>query len=214
MAKLIVSPGANVLNRNYKGSTVYTRNNTVLMRQKHTTNHDLFKKNTFTSRLLKLSTTTYESLDPYYKQTFDDFVSLNPSYKSGINVMTKVNISANTADKTTFSPITEISPSSSPPSAPVLNILSVDKPSTRFVVSWSPLVDPIFTFRLFINLSYGSPSNSYSFFSSYASYPANSSPQTVVNYQIQYYTYVNIKAKFSNNDGLESPFSAVSSHLI
>ena len=214
MAKLFVTPGANIFNRNYKGSTVYTRNNTVLLRQKHITSQNPQNKIVFTSQLLKKSVIDFTNLNSSDRQSWDDYLVLNPQYKSSINIMTKVNISRNFSVKDTFVPTTSIDPASVPPVSPILTISGYNPSQNLFDVYWEPSIIAGSKIRFFILCTFGSPAPSTSYFPFFLQATASYKYRLVYFLNLNTYDFINIKAKHVNPDGLESPYCSIETYAI
>jgi len=214
MAIITVIPGQNVFNRNYRGSTVYTRNNTVLVRKKHITKPSPQNKIVFTAKLLKESAVRYENLPSVDKQTFDDYVILNPSFKSGINVMVKINISSNYSIKDTFIPITSIEPESSVPDSPILNIYDFSSINDTFDIEWEPAIEPNSKIRFFLICTENSPASSNIYFPFYLIATATDYSATIYFPNLHFYNFINIKATYVNPDGIESPYGPTEIYAI
>jgi len=214
MATLTIIPGQNIFNRNFKGSTVYSRNGSTLLRRKHITKHYPQNKSVFTSHLLKTSAISYNSLSSPKKQSFDDFVALNPEYKSGINVMTKINILSNYADKTVFNLIDSINALAVPPVTPSISIDSVSKVNKTVSVSWGPATDPDAYIDFYYVRSFSVPVPSSSFFGYLSRSSACLYSNTLFVPLLDYYDFISLKASYTNADGLISSLSAISYHSI
>ena len=206
MTKLIVAPSQNVFNRNYKGSSLYTRNGATVMRRKYTTKPLPQNKVVFTSDLLKTSAINYKNLSPTDSQTFDDYVVLHPEFKSAINVMVKINISSNYSLKTTYTPIRSIDPNSPNPVFPTVNIYSYDSEKNCFEIEWEPAIEAGSKIRLFLLCTYGSPALPSVYLPFFLEESAALGSVNVFFRNLNTYDFINIKAKYVNPYGLESPY--------
>ena len=214
MAKLFVTPGANIFNRNYKGSTVYTRNNTILLRQKHITSQNPQNKIVFTSQLLKKSVIDFTNLNSSDRQSWDDYLVLNPQYKSSINIMTKVNISKNFSIKYSFNPTTSINPASEPPDFPILNIYNYNFNNNTFDIEWEPSIVANSQIRFFILCTYGALAPSSTYFPFHSISSASYDFSTLFFPNLRFYDFINAKAKYVNPDGLESIYGPIETYAI
>ena len=214
MAVITVAPDQNVFNRNYKGSTLYTRHNSVLMRKKHITKHYPVNDVIVARRLLKESAITYKNLSDEDKQTWIDYQILHPEYKSSIDFMIKLNIESNIIYETIFHPIESIDPGSTTPTPPTVTILSASRANSNFTFEWSPPVAEGFRFRLFLICTFGAPATPFSSYSIRLDCPADYSPYTLYRYLIPTADYINVKGTLVNLDSIESPFGPVFSYEI
>jgi len=214
MAKLIVASFQNVFNRNYKGSTLYVRNGITLMRRKHITKPLPQNNVVFCSDLLNTAVVDYKSLSSAKKQTFDDFVTLNPEYKSGVNVMAKINIQSNYANKSEFTLIDSINSLAVPSAAPIINITSVSKSNKTVSVSWGPsaVIDTKIDF--FYYRSFFVPVSPSYYFGHLIRSDACFYAGTFRVPSLDIYNFINLKAKYTGPENLSSPLSAVVYHSI
>jgi len=207
MAVITVAPDQNVFNRNYKGSTLYTRHNSVLMRKKHITKHYPINNVVFSSQLLKKTAIAFKNLSDENKASWASYVVLNPEYKSGINVMTKVNLSSNYALKSSFIPIDSIVPESEPPISPEPYILTWDHDTDTFLAEWEPFVDPGTNFKLFAVFTDGAPCPADTYHPFLLICDASTYSINIYKKTLWAYEYISIKAVYVNPSGLESTLS-------
>ena len=158
--------------------------------------------------LLKTSAVNFKNLSLINQETFNDYATLNPEFKSGINVMIKVNINANYSLKTSFNPIDSIVPESTPPVSPILEILSWDPAINTFSVEWEPAIESGSQIRLYVLCTFNNPPSANAYYPFFLIGSALDYSREIYIKNLQIYNFIGIKGKYVNPEGLESSLSA------
>jgi len=137
MAIITVNPDQNIFYHNYHGSSVYMRGSQYIIRRKYTPHKISSHLFPVSSHLLGVSSICYTQFSPDQKNTFIDYASSHPKYKSGIAVSNQGNINKNIPFNGVFKVVNSISPDPYFPETPVISVLSRDFVHKIFEFSWT-----------------------------------------------------------------------------